>query len=247
MKTLRVQLSELRRELSLKVDSQNNRQIIEAQNNIFNRVKSPSGEFSQLATYAKAINQLLITSLESEARTNINERLAILDHCLNAFIKRWASEGHSAREGEELAKLNTTLNVLNGQLKETLENVWENWAGEIEASTKVEQVLLKKLELNPRMTAVCQSFKEISKRLSDLLENLPQSEESITEIQSIQYQLIGLRGKMDFDVPDDVNEFLRHINGFKKTAPLAMLTPEVFNWLYQHDLLNEYEVSRSRR
>lgn len=247
MSSLKLQVSELSSQLELKISSKDQKVIKDDLINISNRIEGYITPLSKLVLQFLVIQSILKSSPTYQSKCiEIKQNLITATECSKKFAEKWLTQNHKAREGEELGNLTISLESLNKRMQEALRNTWVEWSSNKKNEVALDEVLLNQQSLIPTMKDVCESFKLLTAELAKLLRDIPETEERISEIQSISEQLIVLREQMNFEVPGDVKLFLEHINNVHKSASLAMVTPDVFRWLSEQNLLEHYIVARGR-
>lgn len=96
-----------------------------------------------------------------------------------------------------------------------------------------------------KLKEIADEYSNLRNKFDVLVQSLPENGDSITQIRSMAEHLNTLRGMMKTDWPLAVQHFFDRINGPQNGKPtLSTLTTEVFEWLRDEDMLEDFVITR---
>ena len=97
----------------------------------------------------------------------------------------------------------------------------------------------------PGQSELCFEYNEKLKLFDQSIRQIPVENSEFNAVKELANKLTILKGKMKFDVPEDVQEFFAQFNtNSMATVSLQKLSPEVFLWLHNQQLLGSFTVQR---
>ena len=163
---------------------------------------------------------------------------------LQAFTVRWESEGHAARQGNELSFATNSLNSLISSGTAEVEQCWMSWRGSLESLVALEDIVLQSQKNIDGLEETYKIFVKGRQEFRELVAKYPKDVMDIKKLQQLSDSLQRLKAKMQFEYPQEVATFFKQLNSLTRKVSLSAMTPEVFEWLRSHNLLDNYVVSR---
>lgn len=249
MSTLKQQMQTLRTQLDLSRQSGEAQYIIHEYREIFNRLQGP---LLQLRTIQRQYQAMRSLSDDAPKKIEISEIINSLAKVstddLRKFVHRWQEEDYKVRQGDDLANVEASLNGLIKAFKEDISICWNEWIEQITSKSGIEDVLLESQKNIPGSEDIYIKYVKCRQDFRNLHSKIPDEMSVITRLEQLCQQMISLKDQMQFDVPADVSLFFKQLNTnrlFK--VPLSLLTPTVYSWLQEHNLLGQFMVERSGR
>lgn len=245
MATLNEQIGLMDTQLKLNQQAGNARHIL-------GEYETIHGQLSQVDEPLKTVYErsLVLQKLPEDAPQKMNfseEVRAIAKSALSVlqtFTDRWNSERHEARQGNDLARATASLKSLIGLCSTQVNQCWQSWATSLETLVGLEDFLLESQKNIPGMEITYDAFVRNRNQFRELVGKFPEDADDIKDLQRISTLMQQLKDKMQFDLPVEVATFFKHLDSINRRVSLATMTPEVFEWLRSHNLLDSYVVSR---
>lgn len=182
------------------------------------------------------------TSLESDA---LKGRFLHAQHLLTQVKKIWQNKKEQLRQHECFSDLLSYLQVCIDELDAHLQQYWQKCVESWQDSFAVPKALLNDIANIPGQTELCSAYSDCLMKFNQLVRTLPQQKETLVLIEKCVEQLTNLQSKMQFDIPENVKSFFANFKYSTDTVSLHLLTPDVFEWLYNKQLLNSFSVQRN--
>lgn len=248
MTTLNEQIAELEEQLNWNQQADNFRHILKE----YDAIRTPLLKADRsLRVMSDNYTVLLVLPQDAPARmvfsTEIKEAAQKVRFALETFTERWKQEMHEARQGNYLALVVQGLNALVSACDAEIVDCWQQWVDHLKIIVELEKILLQSQKGIPGLEETYKGFVEARTRFQELIEQFPQSVNTINELQQLSKTMHELKGQMQFDLPDEVADFFKKLDVLNRKVSLAVLTPEVFKWLRSNNLLGEYVVERRGR
>lgn len=131
-------------------------------------------------------------------------------------------------------------------LSSQLNSAWEEWQQTIHQKIQVDSKTLDAQQKVDKYKAIAHEYSALRSKYDLLIQSLPESGERILQINAMADKLHSLRGMMNTDDwPEAVQLFFDRINGPQYGKPtLSALTSEVFSWLSDEDMLEDFVITR---
>lgn len=164
---------------------------------------------------------------------------------LDNVKKVWQTKKEQLRQHENFPDLLNHLEVCCDELKEHLEQNWYKCVEVWKSRFLVPNALLNDISNIPVQNELCLAYSELLTRFNLLVKNLPQQKGTLLTIEKCVEELTELQSKMEFNIPENVKSFFANFTPSSDTVSLQLLTPEVFQWLHNKKLLNNFSIKRN--
>ena len=231
--------------LDLFEGSHNNEKKIEANTYIYNELHNRLSKFRISFSILQLILSLDSIEYNLEAiDDSLKDLMESVKGSLNAYNVKWNTEQHLSQQSIELSDFTKLVTKVTSELTTYNEIQWQKWIDNLEEQFQVEEVLLEQQSLTGNKLIFDEYQSGLSKFNS--LKNLEISESLIENFVKEKNNLVSIRGDMDFtELDEDVSTFLKQLNGrFNAPTPLSLVTPKVFQWLTDNDMLASLIVKR---
>lgn len=176
---------------------------------------------------------------------SLKGRFLHAQYLLDKVKNVWKSKKENLRQDESFSDLLSHLEVCCNELKDHLHQNWCKYVESWKVGFDVPQTLLREIANIPGQTELCSAYSDLLLKFNQLVKSLPQQKETLGLIEKYVEQLTELKSKMQFDIPENVKSFFANFKYSTDTVSLHLLTPEVFQWLYNKQLLNSFSVQRN--
>ena len=174
--------------------------------------------------------------------------LAVVTNAQNAmdsFRTRWISEGHRARQGDDLAHAENTSALLIRNLGSAIERAWTEWISALIRDADLDDVLLNEQRTIHGEKGIYSEFKEARTTFLTLATVVTNNTDIIAKILKAKEEMIEIKSKMIFNHPQNVLAFFKAMEEDRQNrASLKYVTPEVWEWLSERNMLSSYTVGR---
>ena len=250
MRTLEQQLISLREQYQLSRSAGKAHEAIKDCGEIFSRLK-PVIEALSVAVKHRSV----LESLPEDApeRIDFDENLQRLRNLaassLARFLQAWTSHKSEARQDDSLNAVEESLRQLSLCIDERLQSCWISWIGSLRDTFIVEQVILDTQRDIPGLERSYTRYVELQKQFKTLATQVPGAVSSLNDLQLIAKEMHAERGRMKFDLPQEVDAFFKRLNqhGGGGKVPLSEVSPQIFDWLSEQGLLANFTIERSRK
>lgn len=274
MSTLRQQLAEMQKQLDLSVQASKATQIIEKCGIVISKTDTVAGHYGRLKYQYPALQRLpseLKVNWKEDQRNELKNAANSVNNLLSQW-SRWlnnqtqlAVAANTQASNEPLDETLTTQEPtaydiiqndsltncvsqalsLHRTLSDQLKNAWEEWQQILYQQIQVDSKTLDAQQKLEKLKEIADEYLSLRDKFDTLIQPLPENGESVTKIRAMAEQLNTLRGMMKTDWPEAVQHFLDRINGPQRSKPtLSALTTEVFEWLRDEDMLEEFVITR---
>jgi hypothetical protein len=182
--------------------------------------------------------------LEIGFSEGVQEAVKSAFFALQAFTARWQSEGHESRQGNDLGIATKSLSGLISSGATEVDQCWKSWRESLERLVALEDILLESQRNIPGLEEIHKAFVKNRQEFRALVARFPTDVSDIEKLKQLSDTLQQLKVKMQFDLPDEVATFFKQLDSLSRRVSLSTMTPEVFEWLRSHKLLDAYVVSR---
>lgn len=245
METLNEQIALLDAQLQLNQQAHNARHILEQyeliRTPLFNAnssldtmykrsllLRELPGDYSQKMAYSEDVRRTAKSALSA----------------IGTFAARWQSEDYESRQGNELSVATNSLNNLISSGSVEVEQCWQSWRESLESLVALEDLLLESQRNIPGLEEIYKAFVKNRQEFRALVAKFPKDVSDIKRLEQLSDTLQKLRDQMQFDLPQEVAIFFKQLDSLARKVSLSTMTPEVFEWLRSHNLLDAYVVSR---
>lgn len=272
MSTLRQQLAEMQKQLDLSVQASKATQIIEKCGIVLSKTDTVAGHYGRLKCQYPAL-QLLPSELRVSWREDQRNELKNVVNGVNNLLSQWsrwlnnqtraAADTQASDEpldgvvatqeptaydiiqNDSLTNCVTLALGLHRTLSDQLKNAWEEWQQILYQQIQVDSKTLDAQQKLEKLKEIADEYLSLRDKFDTLIQPLPENGESVTKIRAMAEHLNTLRGMMKTDWPEAVQNFLDRINGPQRNKPtLSALTTEVFEWLRDEDMLEDFVITR---
>lgn len=248
MTTIKQQMADLKNEITLNQQADNKKHILSELETIREPLsRANSAMQSMLDSYHILQNLPEDTPEKIEFSQEIKEGAKTAKFALESFYNLWHQEEHRARQGNDFANTLNTLGSVLSSCQTTITDCWQKWVNALRSEVHLEPILLESQKNIPGLKQVYEDFVLYRDRFQELTKRFPEDLDIINELVQLRDQLVELKGKMQFDLPKDVGVFFNDLNSLHHQVSLTLLTTDVIEWLKNHDMLDEFVVSRRGR
>lgn len=265
MSTLSSQVSTLKRQLNRIQDEQKHEIVIESTSIIAGELKKLSSALSSQLQFLNAISFINRRYENSPSHSEIfdNERdydghigmlsfkedlsskLDLAISKFETFRNDWEVLEYKVQQRESYTNARDILSKLISTLKENNSEHWDKWLSTINAEIKIEVEFLDKQQYNPSQLVNYNEFHSKSSLFKNKLKEREKTQELAQDIQRLASELADIKAKFDLsDFPKEVERFFKSVNSRFETATLEHLTPEVFEWIAEHNYLKNFKIER---
>ena len=265
MSNLGTQVSELKWKLNRIKDSQKKEDVIEKTANISSQLTRLSELLEDQIQFFDAINfinhcyentgqhdEIFKNNIEYHAQLGtltfnkkLSTRLETLILKFDIFREEWETLGYEVQQKESYTNVREFLSLLVKNLKENNTLHWGCWLRMLEAEIKIEDEFLDKQKHNPSQKATYDAFNQKLSLFKTKVNERDKSNQLAQEIYNLASELTSIKANFDLsDFPEDVEKFFKSVDSKYETATLEYLTPEVLEWITDHNYLNNFKVER---
>ncbi|EPF6065940.1 hypothetical protein R4Q63_003721 [Enterobacter cloacae] len=274
MSTLRQQLAEMQKQLDLSVQASKATQIIEKCGVVLSKTDTVAGHYGRLKYQYPALQSLpsdLRVNWREDQRNELKNAANSVNNLLSQWSRWLNNQTQAAAAANTQASdepLDETLTMheptaydiiqndsltncvsqalsLHRTLSDQLKNAWEEWQQILYQQIQVDSKTLDAQQKLEKLKEIADEYLSLRDKFDTLIQPLPENGESVTKIRAMAEHLNTLRGMMKTDWPEAVQNFLDRINGPQRNKPtLSALTTEVFEWLRDEDMLEDFVITR---
>ncbi|WP_446028212.1 hypothetical protein [Lelliottia amnigena] len=274
MSTLRQQLAEMQKQLDLSVQASKATQIIEKCGIVISKTDTVAGHYSRLKYQYPALQSLpseLRVNWREDQRNELKNAANSVNNLLSQWSRWLNNQTQVAAAANTQASdepLDETLTMqeptaydiiqndsltncvsqalsLHRTMSDQLKNAWEEWQQILYQQIQVDSKTLDAQQKLEKLKEIADEYLSLRDKFDTLIQPLPENGESVTKIRTMAERLNTLRGMMKTDWPEAVQNFLDRINGPQRNKPtLSALTTEVFEWLRDEDMLEDFVITR---
>ena len=274
MSTLRQQLAEMQEQLDLSVQASKATQIIEKCGMVILKTDTVAGHYGRLKYQYPALQLLpselrvswredqrnelkkaanSVNNLRSQWNRWLNNQTQVAasadtqtsDEPLDEAVATQEPTAYDIIQNDSLTNCVSLALSLHRTLSDQLKNAWEEWQQILHQQIQVDSKTLNAQHKLEKLKEIADEYLSIRDKFDALIQSLPENGESVTKIRAMAEHLNTLRGMMKTDWPEAVQHFLDRINGPQRSKPtLSALTTEVFEWLRDEDMLEDFVITR---
>lgn len=175
----------------------------------------------------------------------------LVKHFQRAFIllqnvqKIWNSDKEILRQEEDFGLLLDQLTQCNKVFDFRINQYWKQYENQLRNQFFVENNLMTGIASIPGQSELCSEYNEKLRKFDQCVKEIPIENSQLLVVRELAKTLGMLKSKMQFDVPEDVQDFFSQFNTSSTvTVSLQKLSPEVFLWLHNQKLLGSFTVQR---
>lgn len=166
---------------------------------------------------------------------------------LDTVRKIWSKDKETLRQHQDFGLLLGQLELCHDDFSTYLQQYWKKCELGFRDQFNVNKKLLIGIANIPGQSTLYFEYTEKLKQFDPLVKKIPTEPAQLIEIKSLTVSLSALKSQMQFDVPEDVQAFFALFNTHSMASvSLQALSPEVFQWLYQENLLDSFTLQRQR-
>lgn len=274
MSTLRQQLAEMQKQLDLSVQASKATQIIEKCGIVISKTDTVAGHYGRLKYQYPALQSLpsdlrvnwredqqnelknaanSVNNLLSQWSRWLNNQTQVAaaantqssDEPLDETLTMQEPTAYDIIQNDSLTNCVSQALSLHRTLSDQLKNAWEEWQQILYQQIQVDSKTLDAQQKLEKLKEITDEYLSLRDKFDTLIQSLPENGESVTKIRAMAEHLNTLRGMMKTDWPEAVQNFLDRINGPQRNKPtLSALTTEVFEWLRDEDMLEDFVITR---
>ena len=265
MSNLSVQVSNFKRQLNRIRDDQKHEIVIESTNIIARELKKLSIALSSQLQFLNAISfinrryenspshsEIFDNDRDYNAnvgmlsfKTGLSSKLELAISKFETFHKDWEILEYKVQQQESYTVARDTLDSLISNLSDNNNALWSKWLAIIDAEIKIEEEFLEKQKYNPSQKVNYDEFHSKSSSFKNKLKEREKNQELAQDIQRLAGKLADIKANFDLsDFPKDVERFFKSVDSRYETATLELLTPEVFEWISEHNYLKNFKIER---
>lgn len=174
-------------------------------------------------------------------------KLEVLNNTFCALSEEWTEKDHLISQSSSLSIARDRMSDVK-ELQSTIQNmIWTKWVQDQRNTFHEPQELIETQKDIPHLSVIYQNYMQTLEKFNTSVRIIPSSTDIPDEIISYAKKLQKLREQMEFNLPTSVQRFYEELNkgyGHSKTAPLSLLTKEVFEWLSEKNELANFVVKR---
>jgi len=248
MATLNQEISQLKEQLDLSQKSGEAQHIISEYGQIFKRLKTPSDILHSSLEQYQILKKLPHDApIKISVSEELKEQVQISAQSLKVFVEKWEELDYSSRQIDELDNAKVSLGTFNERFGQGIKDCWLAWTEKLENACGLDDFLLESQKSIPGLEEVYLQYKDSQSNFNNLLLSIAASEDAINQLEKQSEIMIGLKGQMQFKLPDEVSAFFKQLtNNTNGQVSLSMMTLNVFEWLQKKDLLKQYVLRRNR-
>ncbi|QLG85088.1 hypothetical protein HZL08_13855 [Enterobacter roggenkampii] len=274
MSTLRQQLAEMQKQLDLSVQASKATQIIEKCGIVISKTDTVAEHYGRLKYQYPALQSLpsdLRVNWREDQRNELKNAANSVYNLLSQW-SRWLNNqtqvaatantqapdepldetltmqeptAYDIIQNDSLTNCVSQALSLHRTLSDQLKNAWEEWLQILYQQIQVDSKTLDAQQKLDKLKEIAEEYLSLRDKFDTLIQPLPENGERVTQIRAMAEHLNTLRGMMKTDWPEAVQNFLDRINGPQRNKPtLSALTKEVFEWLRDEDMLEDFVITR---
>lgn len=247
MSTIREQLDAVKIELDLTQKAENAKHTIQEVQEIASKLDSSSELLREQSHLLGNLRALPDGALNGIGWKTIRQSTVQTRKCLDVVTRRWRTEGHNVRQGNDLVSLENGSKKLSERMDSELRNAWSVWVMSLAKVSALDEPILESQARIPGQVQICNDFRKVQTTFHEFTAQLPSNSSDIQAIVRATQRMADLKGKMIFDWPKDVQAFLKALDtNPQKRVGLHQLTPEILVWLNKHGWGGQFNVSRTQ-
>lgn len=244
------QISEVDQELTKVLSGESNILAIKSLDIVFDRIVPTCDAVKVSAEKRLACNNLTagfaIAGLTSEELVLAQSALSEVE----VFVSRWEEleEKHSIIQEDTCSNTKETIASFIKALDDRTKSGYNGWQNQILSEVHISDADLELQENSPDLKENAKNYQELHVLFVQKLESNPLTEEAIVDLKNRHVKLIELKGKMEFDYPEDVIKLFQQLRriGNQGRAPVRMLTKEVWEWMEESEQTSHFYIIDAR-
>lgn len=246
MTVLMDQILSLSQELDLSIEGESNRVAIGDNENIYDELSQILGDFLETSESRNVLAGLPDEFSLKALEENEFEQYRVSHALLKKLFTEWEDVGHKIRGTNSLNDSVSSIRALITMIANKNEIRWRGWLAAQRKTFEVPEVAFSMQEKAPPLKANAKEYTQNLGIFKILEENLPDSLDAITQIETCANVLRKCKQKMVFDLPESMERFFEYTSSAEHdfAFPLSMLTEEVKDWLENNGELQNYSVQR---
>jgi len=175
----------------------------------------------------------------------------LVKHFQRAFMllqnvqKIWNSDKEILRQEKDFGLLLDQLAQCNKEFDNHLNRYWKQYENQLRNQFFVENNLMAGIASIPGQSELCFEYNEKLRQFDKCMNQIPIENSQLLIVRELAKTLGILKSKIKFDVPEDVQEFFAQFNtSSTMVVSLQKLSPEVFLWLHNQNLLGSFTLQR---
>ncbi|GAA5213742.1 protein DpdI [Corallincola platygyrae] len=246
MKTLKSQLAELTNEMALSKQATESKQIIDEYQTIHKKLQPVATSLHAVVEASEVLKNVPSSMTGETTKDNsAKENLTTAIYCLQEFASCWEEQGHLARQSDEFASVEAALTKCCNSEKEHTDQIWREFLAALDKRSVVEQHFLDQQKTLGFMQ-VYNDYCDARREFDDLRTAGPNRVDTVQKLQSLCNKMQQLKNGMEFKMPPEVQALFDQLNSVSGKASLRLLTPDVIDWLDEHNMLDTFVVQRHR-
>jgi hypothetical protein len=169
---------------------------------------------------------------QSEEEVTFSQSALLL---VQEFIETWngLEQKHKISQDDICSNVRDSIKRISKAIKVKNATQYQKWINQISAEVEVSETDLEQQENSPNLKENALRYRELRQRFSSDINTPLPTEITIKSLISLSKQLLDIKEKMEFNQPEDVVKLFKHLKqtGNSGRAPIAMLTPQVLEWM----------------
>jgi len=238
----------LQKEISNYQELEENISVVASYSKIAGRLSDMSAILTKEAKKSQLVKSLGVESGEHlQSASEVFQELPDLLELSTLYRQAWMELKDKSLQDSN----NRLFNLQDGVKKSTKafsdyhDLCWGNWISIKQKDFIVQDLILENQKKVYKNSQLYSEYKSQLTRFNQEKESFVFEEGQIQKINSCVDQLIALKKQMKTDnLPLPVQKFFDSVNNYRFTRPtLDLLTEEVFVWLKDNDMLNQFMVT----
>lgn len=244
------QVENLDRELEKVILGEGNTHAVNGLENLHQKIESPINDFKLAINFRKLLCDLPrgyeIKSFNEEEVEFLQQTLRVA----NLFLEKWdeLDQKYQISQDNICSDVRDLFGSFNKELNIRSWGAYNAWLNQLKDEVCLSESDLENQENTPNLKDNAFEFRRLYSRFCTQVDLPIPTGETISNLISIREKLIEIKGKMEFDQPDDVVKLFKYLKriGNNGRAPLSMLTPEVRQWMADKSEESYFYISDKR-
>ncbi|EJC6828438.1 TPA: hypothetical protein NKQ52_004680 [Vibrio parahaemolyticus] len=211
-------------------------------NNRLGSISGPLGEQVKRVTLMTSLDQfggVAIKLEDSLLRQAQNSKLV-----LSEFRELWDEKNFGALQDNRLSNAEQSIKALVAQLEEITQHAYMYWKQDFEGKFDVDDTTLDQQKHFPDKLPIQKEYIDTKSFFYTVEQEFTWTEGELQKLFKLAQTLVELSAQMNREhLPEDVKQFLNAVKAPTVRSTLRYLTPEVLEWLKQHQMLDKFVVS----
>jgi len=223
--------------------------IVDCQD-IYDKFSSLSERLALLQRQISSIAALPVDAPETlDLKEGFQQQISKTLASFGGYFEVWQKNKQASRQDDSLENSRVALENLVVQLEGKLESCWSKWTDQLYSQCMVEKVILDSQREMPGCEHLYDEYVELQREFKSLARQVPETVWVLRNLMDLKNKMEQVRGKMQFDLPENVKRFFKILNQRGRSAGvlLSEMDKDTFCWLLENNLLGQFSVERSRK